>query len=55
MSIRLKNILLSYVLPIVCLFLTMIFAKVIFMFLFQIGRQYGTFLRNIFEITCNLV
>lgn len=55
MSLKLKNIFLSYILPIAGLVLMMMFSKVMFMFLFQIGRQYGTFLRNMFEFSCNLV
>ncbi|MCI5701674.1 MAG: hypothetical protein MR266_02770 [Erysipelotrichaceae bacterium] len=55
MTLKIKNILFSYVLPITCSILMMPVLKVMFMFLFQVGRQYGTFLRNIFEISCNMV
>ena len=55
MTLKIKNLLLGYILPITCSILMMPILKVVFMFLFQIGRQYGTFFRNIFEFTCNIV
>ena len=55
MELKLNNNIIRYVLLVILIPISFIVLKYWFWVILEIGKYYGTFLRNIFEITSNLV